>query len=38
MKVAIVGGGVIGLATADALVAAECDVILTDKQDISSPN
>jgi glycine/D-amino acid oxidase-like deaminating enzyme len=34
MKVAIVGGGVVGLASAYALVDAGCDVILMDKQDI----
>jgi sarcosine oxidase len=38
MRVAIVGGGVIGLATAYALVEAGCDVTLMDKQDIPNPN
>jgi glycine/D-amino acid oxidase-like deaminating enzyme len=37
MKVAIIGGGVIGLATAYALVEAGCDVILMDKQEIPNP-
>jgi glycine/D-amino acid oxidase-like deaminating enzyme len=38
MKVVIVGGGVIGLAAAYALVQAGCDVILLDAQDVPNPS
>ena len=38
MKIAIVGGGVIGLAAAYALVEAGRDVVLMDKQNIPNPS
>jgi glycine/D-amino acid oxidase-like deaminating enzyme len=38
MKVAIVGGGVVGVATAHSLVEAGCDVVLLEVQDIPNPS
>jgi glycine/D-amino acid oxidase-like deaminating enzyme len=38
VRFVIVGAGVVGLATAYALVKAGCEVILMDQEDISNPN
>jgi FAD dependent oxidoreductase len=38
VKVTIVGGGVVGLATAYSLVEAGCDVVLLDAEDIPNPS